>query len=47
VPAVVTLARDLGDELDPSVIGDAARAEHHDPQSLKRVWHLLARCGRS
>jgi hypothetical protein len=46
-PELVALAQDLGDELDPSVIGDAARAGHHDPQSLKRVWHLLARFGRS
>lgn len=31
--------------LDPRVIGDAARAGRHDPQSLKRVWHCLARFG--
>lgn len=42
---------DLGAEiavagvLDPRVIGDAARTGRHDPQSLKRVWHCLARFG--
>lgn len=42
----VALARELGEELVPSTIGDAARAGRHDPQDLKRVWHLLARFGR-
>jgi hypothetical protein len=46
-PEFVALARALGDELVPSVIGDAARRGDHDPQALKRVWHLLARFGRS
>ena len=45
-PEFVALARSLGDELVPSVVGDAARTGDHDPQSLKRVWHLLARYGR-
>ncbi|MFI5808212.1 DUF3626 domain-containing protein [Streptomyces sp. NPDC051561] len=42
---------DLGAEvavdgiLNPRVIGDAARTGHHDPQSLKKVWHCLARFG--
>lgn len=31
--------------LDPRIIGDAARTGRHDPQSLKRVWHYLARFG--
>ena len=31
--------------LTPRVIGDAAAAGRHDPQDLKRVWHLLARFG--
>lgn len=43
----VDLARSLGEVLVPSTIGDAARAGHHDPQALKRVWHLLARFGRT
>jgi hypothetical protein len=46
-PELVALAQALGPELDPSVIGDAARTGDHDAQSLKRVWHLLARFGRS
>jgi hypothetical protein len=46
-PEFVALARSLGPELVPSVIGDAARSGDHDPQSIKRVWHLLARFGRS
>jgi hypothetical protein len=42
---------DLGAEiaidgiLNPRIIGDAARTGRHDPQSLKRVWHYLARFG--
>ena len=43
---VAALARSLAAELTPDVIGDAARAGRHDPQSLKRVWHCLARFGR-
>ena len=46
-PEFVALAQSLGAELVPSVIGDAARTGDHDLQSLKRVWHLLARFGRS
>ena len=42
----VDLARSLGDVLTPDLIGDAARTGDHDPQALKRVWHLLARFGR-
>lgn len=42
----VDLARSLGEELTPAVIGSAARSGLHDLQSLKRVWHLLARFGR-
>lgn len=42
---------DLGTELavdghlDPRTLGDAARTGRYDPQSLKKVWHLLARFG--
>jgi hypothetical protein len=46
-PEFVALAQSLGAELVPSVIGAAARAGDHHPQSLKRVWHLLARFGRA
>lgn len=42
----VELARSLGDVLTPTAIGFAARSGLHDLQSLKRVWHLLARFGR-
>ncbi|MER5895221.1 DUF3626 domain-containing protein [Streptomyces sp. NPDC001876] len=33
--------------LDPRVIGDAARSGLHDGQDLKKVWHCLARFGRT
>ncbi len=42
---------DLGAEiavdgrLDPRVVGDAARSGAYVPQSVKHVWHLLARFG--
>jgi hypothetical protein len=39
----ISLARD--GYLDPAMIGAASRARHHDEQSLKRVWHYLARFG--
>ena len=39
----VSLARDGC--LDPAMIGDASRAARHDEQSLKRVWHYVARFG--
>ncbi|QIG42151.1 DUF3626 domain-containing protein [Nocardioides anomalus] len=45
-PGPLALARALGAELSPAVVGDAARAGGHDRQTLKRVWHLLARFGR-
>ncbi|MFF4245739.1 DUF3626 domain-containing protein [Streptomyces sp. NPDC001822] len=32
--------------LDARIIGEAARRSAHDPQDLKKVWHLLARFGR-
>jgi len=31
--------------LDPAIIGAAVATGEHDPQSLKRVWHYLARFG--
>lgn len=43
----VDLARSLGDALTPRVVGDAARAGAHPPQSIKQVWHCLARFGRT
>jgi len=40
------LAATLAGTLEPDVLGSAARSGRHDLQSLKRVWHLLARYGR-
>lgn len=34
-----------GGVLDPRIIGDAARTGRYEPQSLKMVWHCLARFG--
>lgn len=42
----VHLAEHLAETLTPDVLGSAARSGRYDPQSLKRVWHLLARYGR-
>jgi hypothetical protein len=32
-------------QLDPRIIGEAARTGRYDPQDLKKVWHYLARFG--
>ncbi len=40
------LAASLADVLTPDVLGAVARSGLHAPQSLKKVWHLLARYGR-
>lgn len=42
----VTLAAGLAGTLTPDVLGDAARSGRYGPQSLKKVWQLLARYGR-
>ena len=46
-PRFVTLGLSLSrnGRLDPRILGDAARTGHHDDQSLKRVWHYVARFG--
>ncbi|GAA1476234.1 DUF3626 domain-containing protein [Nocardioides aestuarii] len=44
--APLALARSLGEVLTPDVVGDAARSGAHDRQTVKQVWHLLARFGR-
>lgn len=44
-PHIVDLARSLGDELTPDVVGTAARVGAHPPQWIKQVWHCLARFG--
>lgn len=41
---IVELARSLGHELTPERLGHAARK--HSAQSVKQVWHCLARFGR-
>ncbi len=48
-PHVLAVAQAVaaGGVLTPPVIGQAARQGDHDPQDLKRVWHLLARFGRT
>lgn len=40
------LARSLGSHLTPDVVAAARRTGAHDPQTVKQVWHLLARFGR-
>ncbi|MGA8977990.1 MAG: DUF3626 domain-containing protein [Pedococcus sp.] len=44
---VVALAEELAVDgwLDPAVIGHAAATEQHDRQTLKQVWHHVARFG--
>ena len=46
-PHIVELARLLGDELSPDVVGEAARSGLHPVQHVKQVWHCLARFGRT
>ncbi|HZX05467.1 DUF3626 domain-containing protein [Kribbella sp.] len=43
-PETVALAQELGPELTPHLLGEAAR--NHPPQAIKYVWHCLARFGR-
>ncbi|MBY6438041.1 DUF3626 domain-containing protein, partial [Rhodococcus kroppenstedtii] len=43
---IVELARRLGTELTPRIIGDAAHAGTYPAQTLKQLWHCLARFGR-
>ncbi|WP_198144742.1 DUF3626 domain-containing protein [Nesterenkonia jeotgali] len=40
------LARDLGQVITPDLVARAAHSGDHDPNTVKRVWHLLARFGR-
>jgi hypothetical protein len=46
-PEIVSLAEDLVNEgvLTPRLVGDAARAPAHHPQTIKQVWHCTARFG--
>lgn len=46
-PEFVALGNRISDHghLDPAVIGRALATGAHDPQSIKRVWHYVARFG--
>lgn len=46
-PEFVALGAEIAVDglLTPRILGEAARTASHDPQSLKRVWHCLARFG--
>ncbi|WP_173042338.1 DUF3626 domain-containing protein [Phytohabitans flavus] len=46
-PEFVRLGEEIarGGHLDPAIIGDASRTGLYDEQSLKRVWHYVARFG--
>lgn len=45
-PIALGLRIAQGNRLDARIIGDAARTGEHDPQLLKKLWHLTARHGR-
>jgi Protein of unknown function (DUF3626) len=46
-PEYVDLGAEIavGGQLDPRIVGEAARTGRYDPQDLKKVWHYLARFG--
>ncbi|WP_078856631.1 DUF3626 domain-containing protein [Streptomyces sp. NBRC 109706] len=46
-PAAVTLGCRIAEDgwLTPRIIGDAARTGHHDPGTVKWLWHHLAHFG--
>lgn len=48
-PEFVALGRQISEHgyLDPAAIGRALATGRYDPQSLKRVWHYVARFGTS
>lgn len=45
-PEPADLAQQIGAEITPAHVAEAARSGEHHPQTVKRVWHLLARFGR-
>lgn len=45
-PGPVALAQQIGEVIAPDVVAGAARSGEYEPQTVKRVWHLLARFGR-
>lgn len=44
--APIALARELGGEVTPALLGAAQRSGRHDSQAVKWLWHCLARFGR-
>ena len=46
-PEFVQLGVDIARDgwLDANILGEVARTGRRDPQSLKRVWHYIARFG--
>ncbi|MEO7269753.1 MAG: DUF3626 domain-containing protein [Knoellia sp.] len=46
-PEFVSLGEEIARSgvIDPAIIGDASRTGRYDQQSLKRVWHYVARLG--
>lgn len=44
-PEPAALAQQLGELITPDLVAGAARSGEHEPQTVKRVWHLLARFG--
>ena len=46
-PVPVDLARTLGGEVTPARLAAAARSGDYPPQSVKWLWHCLARFGRA
>lgn len=45
-PEPAALAQQLGQVITPDLVAGAARSGEHPQQTVKRVWHLLARFGR-
>ncbi|MGA5260626.1 DUF3626 domain-containing protein [Streptomyces griseoincarnatus] len=46
-PEIVELGTEIAvaGVLDPRMVGKAAATGRHDPQTIKKVWHCLARFG--
>ncbi|WP_145907929.1 DUF3626 domain-containing protein [Kitasatospora viridis] len=46
-PEFVALGEEIAVDgvLDPRIVGEADRSGRYDPQSVKRVWHYVARFG--
>jgi len=48
-PSIVTAGCEIAENgmLNARIVGEAARVGRHDPRTLKRVWHYIARFGGS